>query len=206
MKKIIFIFTIIFTSFVLSSCTRYPDEDWRITNEELFKEYYQKYIDYAIEVVDSYDLEYEYTIELVDPNDRHIKIQYFQIVFEFEDSYELLIVFGHHDYKSGYIIQRLTTEVDKLEELKKINYNYFEIMHKINEFSTYNLHGDVDTYINLFSEMLEDDGIYKLYYYHKEPYDGYYVHTNYKNDKLSFGFDFDGTLTDKNIWDEDEMK
>ncbi|MCK9471557.1 MAG: hypothetical protein M0Q88_07385 [Bacilli bacterium] len=202
MKKIIFIFTIIFTSFVLSSCTRYPDEDWRITNEELFKEYYQKYIDYAIEVVDSYDLEYEYTIELVEPINRHIEIQYFQIVFEFEDSYQLHIVFGHHDYKKGYIVQILMTDADEFEELNKINYNYFKIMHKINQFSTYNLHGDVDTYINLFNEMLEDNGISKSYYYHKEPYDGYYVHTYYENNIFQCSFYFHGRLTDKNIWDE----
>jgi len=202
MKHIIFIFTIVFTSFVLSSCTRYRDEDWRITNEELFKEYYQKYIDYAIEVVDSYDLEYEYTIELVEPINRHIEIQYFQIVFEFEDSYQLHIVFGHHDYKKGYIVQILMTDADEFEELNKINYNYFKIMHKINQFSTYNLHGDVDTYINLFNEMLEDNGISKSYYYHKEPYDGYYVHTYYENNIFQCSFYFHGRLTDKNIWDE----
>lgn len=201
-----FILVIFFFILVLSACTRYPDEDWHITNEELFIEYYQKYLDYAIEVVDSYSIEYDYTIDLIETQKKNMTIRYYKLKYNFNDVYKLTAVFGHNEYdsgfNSGYISLHLETEVEEFEELKSIDYNYFEIMHKINEFSTYNLHGDINTYIELFNEMIDDNGISKSYYYHKEPYDGYYVNTFNYNGKIRFVFDFSGRLTNKNIWDK----
>lgn len=206
MRYLKFILMILFILFIPSGCARYPDEDWHITNEELFIEYYQKYVDYAIEVVDSYSLDHEYTLELKETPKTNATMRYYEIIFQLNYGYKLYITFVHHQYKSGYssgyIVMYLETQVEKLEELKNIDYNYFKIMHIINEFSIYNLHGDVNTYIELFNEMLEDNGISKSYYYHKEPHDGYYVNTSNYNDMLRFQFKFVGMLTDKNIWDK----
>ncbi len=182
-----------------------PKSEWHLTTNELFVEYGQKYVDYAVNIINSYNLDCNITSELKSYNRYDEKlVSYYLIETVFADGYQLEITFGEDE--SRFYVKLFNNNV-LFTDVYDIKYEYLEIIYKIAIFSVYDFYGDINTIPKLINEGKKENGdtLYYRRYRWLETFEKKceYVVRSYKNynkEDAVVEIVIKAYLTDKNIW------